>query len=198
MGRKKKELPQSTNRDVIFRPHCTLEKSIENNIDLAQKLIDHHDFEDSMGSNQLYVSMRVIQPLDYFLANKGTHRTAGDYTVAFDGFLQIIDKVNEKMTYTPTLNTFCRFIAMSTERFKKISNENSEEGDVCKQIKDFLAEGLMQNMLGNRVGAVQGIFIAKSTLGMRDNEAPSVNVVNIHNESKSLEEILEDFNKVGH
>lgn len=196
MGRKKKALPQQLIKKPIF--NGTLEESIAENIEQARELIEERDFEDAMGSNQLFVSNKVIQPLNYFLATKFQSRTAEEYALAFNGFLEIINIINEKMTYTPTVNTFCRYLGISKTRFDEISSLNNETGDVCRQIKDFLAETLMQNMLGNRVGAVQGIFIAKANLGMRDTEAPKLNIVTINNEPQSLDEILENFNKIGH
>lgn len=198
MGKKKKALPMSTNKDLEMMMPCTLEQSTKQNIELAQKLLEVRDFEDAMGSNQLYISNKVIQPLNYFIITKGKQRTADEYAIAFNAFLEIIDMVNEKMTYTPTKNTFCRFLGISKSRFNALMAENNDTGDICRQINDFLEETLMQNMLGNRVGAVQGIFIAKANLGMRDSESQNLNVVNINAEPQTLSDILENFKKTGH
>ena len=75
--------------------------------------------------------------------------------------------------------------------------ENSEVGDVFKQIKDYLSENLMQNMLTGRVKEVSGIFIAKANFGMRDSEPANTNILNINSQPKDIEQILAELENNG-
>ncbi len=200
MARKKTQLPISASCDEFNNMvyPCTLEQSLKENKTMAIRNIEEHDFEDDFGSTQMFVSNRVFQPLNYFKLKKNQNIEVEEYEKAFIVFKELVDKVNEKIIYTPLINTFCGFLGMSVDKFKYYSRENSERGELFRRILDYLGENLMQNMLGNRVGALQGIFIAKANLGMRDSEAPNVNIMNVTAEPRTLTEILEEFKQNGH
>lgn len=199
MGRRKKIMPNSTAIDCYEKklPICTLEESIEQNKKLANTLLTTHNFAEDMGSTQMFIINQVIQPLNYFKKMYGITKSAEDYERAFECFKDIINQINEHITFTPTVNTFCKFLNISTITFNAYARQNSDIGDVFTRISDYLGDNIMQNMLGRRIDAIPGIFICKANLGMRDSESNNVNIINVNNQTKSLDEILADFKKNG-
>lgn len=198
----KKKLPAPTRQamdayDSFVFP-CTLDESINDNKEMALQTINETDFEYYTGNTQMFVSNRVIQPLNYFKAKKGQRIDVEDYEKAYDAFCDIINKVNEKMPFTPIKNTFCRFIGIDTDKYNMYCKENSDRGEFFRKVNDNLGENVLQGMIGNRIAPVTGIFICKSNFGMRDNDGNTVNILNVNSEPKGLQEILEEYKKLGH
>lgn len=200
MSKKKLPTPQLQSMDAYdnFVFPCTIEESLEANKELALQILEETDLEYYVGNTQMFITNKVIQPLNYFRANKGKRIELDDYIKAYDVFCEIINKVNEKMPFTPIKNTFCRFVSMDTDKFNMFSRENSDRGEFFRRINDNLGENVIQGMIGNRIAPITGIFICKSNFGMKDNEGSNVNIVNVNAQPKGLEEILEEFRKIGH
>lgn len=173
-------------------------KNIEDNLNVVmqsatQALMSDFDLEE--GSPVAYITAKVTNPLPYFAERKGVSRTALELEKAFETFKDLCIKINEKVVFSPTVNTFCNFIAISPVTFRQMCNENTDRGEVASIIKSYLEDNLMHNILNGKVSTVGGIFVAKANMGMRDNDNQQVNIVNVNAETRTLEEILENFEK---
>lgn len=199
MSRKKRPIPLPAECPKNYLADMTLERSIAESKERAIQCLDEHNFDADMGSTQMFIVNQVIQPMDYFILTKYKRKNVEDYELAFQTFREIIVEINKHIPFTPTLNTLCRFLNMSSDNYGNIVRENGELGELFKTMKDSLADNLMQNMLANRIGAPQGIFIAKANFGMRDDDPANINIVNVNSQrEQSLEEILAEFNKKGY
>lgn len=195
MARKKKKV------EIVDLDRALMDKSvyesIKNDAPRVDKAIADFDWDDLVKSPHLYVSNTIIKPLKYFVDHCKEDLNVNDYIKAYESFIELVQKVNEHCLYTPTLTGFCKYIYMSTYKFNALCMENSEVGDVFKQIKDYLSENLMQNMLTGRVKEVSGIFIAKANYGMRDSEPTNTNILTINTQTKSIDQILEELENNG-
>ncbi len=158
-----------------------------------QALYDH-DFDNDTGSKNLFILDNVLAPIGFFKERIGKKFEVEDFVDTWKLFCFLCKEINEKTIFVPTINTFCNFMNISKVSFDNILEEKTERGEICRYIKDTLADRLMQGMLENKIAAIPGIFIAKANYGMRDNEQPVTNIV-INEPHQSALEILNEFKK---
>lgn len=153
-----------------------------------------HDFDNDTGSKNLFILDNVLAPIGFFKERIGKKFEVEDFVDTWKLFCFLCKEINEKTIFVPTINTFCNFMNISKVSFDNILEEKTERGEICRYIKDTLADRLMQGMLENKIAAIPGIFIAKANYGMRDNEQPVTNIV-INEPHQSALEILNEFKK---
>lgn len=161
----------------------------------AASSLQNVDFDMLNGSVATFITTNIIKPLPYFEERRGERRTANELKMAFKGFKILVSYINEKCVYTPTLNTFCMYICCSTKTFKSMTYEESERGEIANEIKECIEETLLQNMLSGKTHPITSMFVAKANMGMRDNDNANVNILNVNGNSRSVDEILAEFNK---
>ena len=161
----------------------------------AAKTLQNVDFDTINGSAATYITTNIIRPLKYFEERRGERRTAEELKIAFQGFKILVSHINESCVYTPTLNTFCMYICCSTKTFRSMTYEESERGEIANEIKECIEESLLQNMLAGKTHPITSMFVAKANLGLRDNDNNNVNILNINGNSRSVDDILAEFNK---
>lgn len=166
--------------------------------EFAVDCLRDHDFQDDMGSAQTFISNVIIRPLDYFVAKRFQDVNVEDVRFAFDTFTDIILELNQKILFIPLKQTFCRYINISTSTFDHKLNEQNEMGDLFRMINDRLTGDYMQNLIMGRIGANQGIFGAKAIFGLRDNDPPVTNIVQVNAETRGLADILAEYKKNGY
>lgn len=173
-----------------------IRNKIQEDVDDRLALVANTDFELDGGNPLAKINYEIFAPPKYCVdkRNKFEYRTAEELLVVYDAYCQILKEICSKYNYTPTLNSFCNFASISRYKFYTWADENNDRGNACCMIKQNLEEGLLQGLLSGRVKETSGIFIAKALFNLRDNSAPTVMINNIQTD-KSVEEILEDFNK---
>lgn len=186
----KKKLPMPTGGTDIITRDISL-SIIENT---AVKAIKDHDFDSDMGSGNLFILDTVFRPITFFKDRLQRKLEIDDILAVWDLFLKLCREVNKYKSFSPTINTFCNFLNISRDTFTAICNENTDRGELCRFIKDTLADRFMQLMLDNKLPQIPAIFVAKANFGMRDSDAPVTNIV-MHEERMTVAEILEDFKK---
>lgn len=153
-----------------------------------------HDFDNDSGSKNLFILDNVLAPIGFFKERIGRKFQVEDFVDTWKLFCFLCKEINEKTVFIPTINTFCNFMNISKASFDNILEEKTERGEICRYIRDTLADRLMQGMLENKIAAIPGIFIAKANYGMRDNDQPVTNIV-INEPHQSALEILNEFKK---
>lgn len=169
-------------------------KALETAKTRALDALYDHDFDNDTGSKNLFILDNVLAPIGFFKERIGKKFEVEDFVETWKLFCFLCKEINEKTIFVPTINTFCNFMNISKVSFDNILEEKTERGEICRYIKDTLADRLMQGMLENKIAAIPGIFIAKANYGMRDNEQPVTNIV-INEPHQSALEILNEFKK---
>lgn len=187
----KKSLPvkKIENSSIISRNMSLA--MIEHN---AIQAIQAHDFDMDTGSGNLFILDNVFQPITFFKDRFQQKLEIDDILAVWDLFLKLCREVNKYKSFSPTVNTFCNFLNISRATFNTICNEYTERGELCRFIKDTLADRFMQLMLDNKLPQIPAIFIAKANFDMRDNDAPVTNIV-LQEEHQSVIDILNEFKK---
>lgn len=185
--------------DIIKKPKALpkdfgeLEVCIEDYQKSSLRKIDNIDFESFEGNLQVYISNTFFQTCEYFKNRHHQELTKEDYEIGFNAFNKVLSKLNEKTVYNATTYTFSQFMGIAERTLKKHSEQNNPRGNVVRLILDKLAENHLQTLQGDRINAVSGIFIAKAVHGLRDNENPNINILNINSSSKSVEDIMAEY-----
>jgi hypothetical protein len=186
---------------IIQKRDKSLENTPENRLtaltkakDNALRVLEEHDFDEELGSKNLFILDNVLCPIGFFRDRIQRKFEIEDFIDVWQLFCYICREINKKTVFTPTVNTFCNFMNISSATFNSILLEKSERGEMCRFIKDTLADRLMQAMLEEKVPAIPSIFIAKANFGMRDNDAPVTNIV-VQEQHMSAQEILNEFKK---
>ena len=157
--------------------------------------IDNFDFETFEGNLAVYISNKFFPTCSYLKERKQQELTQEDYEVGFNYFYTILQKLNEKTVYNATTYTFAQFMGIAELTLKRHADQNNARGNTVRIILDKLKENHLQTMQGDRINPVTGIFIAKSVHGLRDNETPNLNILNINTSAKSVDDIMLEYSK---
>ncbi len=159
---------------------------------LIKKLEEYDELEYKGCVSQF--KMDLIQPLQYFIYKKTKVKTLEDYQNAYKYFVRLVSKINEYMPYPPTINDYCKFINTTTTDFNNKANNKDPLGDFFNSIIDEFQSRTMQAMYDGEIQPIPGIFVCKSTLRMKDTEAPVTNIA-ILNSNTDVDDIVAEWNK---
>lgn len=117
--------------------------------------------------------------------------------ILWDLYNELVMQVNMKyMEFTPTLSHFCKFIGITTQRFKSTYKESPDEGTriVAGKIYDqFYDENVTMAELGLKKSRPTQ-FRIQSEMGIIEKQAPKINVhttdIDIDGVNERLNEIL--------
>ena len=156
--------------------------------------LHEHDFDEENGSKNLFILDNVLSPIGFFRDRLVKKFEVEDFVETWQLFCYLCKEINEKTVFVPTINTFCNFMNISTSSFCAIGNEESQRGEMVRNIKDTLADRLMQAMLEEKIPAVPSIFVAKANFGLRDNDTPVTNIV-VQEQHMTAQDIFNEFKK---
>lgn len=191
---RKKRLSTSTILEIANRAEivATREVSLEIVKKRALKALENHDFDNDMGSGNLFILDSVLAPISFFKDRFSHKFEVDDILAVWQLFLELCREINNYKSFAPTITTFCNFMNMGKATFDTITNENTERGELCRYIKSALTDRFTQLMLDDKLPQIPSIFIAKADFGLRDNDPPVTNIV-FTEECKTPEQILEEF-----
>lgn len=169
------------------------QKYLQESVDTAKKAIDEFDFDDSIGSSAAHIACDIIQTPLYYQCRKNCTIKAVDLDECYAAFNEICEYANTKTVFTPTINTFCRFMNICTDTLKSIARENNERGQIAKMIIEHLGDRLMQNMLSGTTAPIPSMFVAKANFGMKENESNTINILNVNETPRDVDDILREF-----
>lgn len=157
---------------------------------------DNTKFNELKCNHSWWIENNIIKTIPYF-EEKKAHKIAIDETDMEETLKYLVDVtnvLNNQTRYQPTVLTFCRLLGISTSTFNNWSNENNERGETARLIQDYFRSMLAQGLATGELNPLSGMFIGKSTLGMRENDAPQMNF-NFINTDMSVEDIMAEFSK---
>ena len=157
--------------------------------------IDNFDFESFEGNLAVYISNNFFPTCEYLKERKQQELTQEDYEIGFNYFYNILKRINEKTVYNATTYTFAQFMGIAELTLKRHADQNNGRGNTVRIILDKLKENHIQTMQGDRINPVTGIFLAKAVHGLRDTEAPNLNILNINSSAKSVDDIMLEYSK---
>lgn len=186
MEEKALTIKEKSNEVQRLRLDCIVETKRQ-----AMKLIKSTSFSKEFASSAMFITDEILKPIECY-KNQGKKIELWDLVNCYDLFVELCKEINKKRVFSPTINTFCHFIGITSTRFTFMTKEESERGEFCRYIKDHISEIFMQNMLDEKIPQIPSIFIAKANLDLRDNEPPVTNIV-INQDHKTFEQIIQEY-----
>ena len=159
------------------------------------KELEEFDELEYKGSVSQYL-VKLIKPVPYFQIKREnyTGKSYDDYKNGYKYFCLITQMINQKIQFVPTIYDFLKFMAVPSSTFYEKLAIKDPLGELLTVIFDDFKSGHIQSMQNGEIQAIPGIFIAKSTLQMKDAEAPITNI-NVLNTDMSAEDIVLEWNK---
>ena len=170
--------------------------SLQERVKESIKIVNDIDTDEFQGSLPSHIVINVFKPCDYLKNRRNKEYNDEDYRVGFECFMQILEKLNKVVSFTPTPITFAQFMGITKQTFKLHAEEQTDRGAEARRIWDILTEIHTQNMYANAINPVVGIFTGKALLGLRDNENPNINIMNVTTTQKSVDDIINDYKNI--
>lgn len=109
-------------------------------------------YEIATGSNNSYSSQEIV--------------------IAFNLYLEMINKINEIKSFSPTVESFCVFLGISTTTYENY-RVDPERKEIMDFIHSYLLGSLSSSALNGEVKEISAIYIQK-TMGKVEQQAPTV------------------------
>lgn len=128
------------------------------------------------GINAIMIQRALFEPL-YEPSKSVRVYSAAEILIALEYYSTMIEKVNEKTTFPPQLEQFCRLLGISTNNFKTnyLNSNDDEKRNAAQQVVDFISMVLSYAGMTRQIDNTAQIFVQKSGLGRKDNEQPAIN-----------------------
>ena len=144
------------------------------------------EVKDGINPTEIYSIMRN----DHNIGVKKKY-TSEELEVLFDSYTKIIEMINEKQTYPPTIKNFCSYIGISTNTYNEwLGSTDSARKDIMQRIDDYISDMALSLAQIRKVDTIATMFRAKTEHKMVEAQAPTVIR---HEESVSLDEIKEQL-----
>ena len=107
--------------------------------------------------------------------------------ILLEAYQELINKINEKILYIPSIGSFCSFAGISSSTYKSYLNSQDEaKREAMTMIDDYIKQMLLDSSKMRKTDAATSIFVAKAEHSMT--EAISPNLINYNNQV-SLESV---------
>ena len=117
--------------------------------------------------------------------------TPEELGVLLESYTRIIEMINEKQTYPPTIKNFCSYIGISTNTYNEwLVSTDSNRKEIMQRIDDYISDMALSLAQIRKVDTIATMFRAKTEHKMVEAQAPTVIR---HEESVSLDEIKEQL-----
>lgn len=195
--RKSEKLPELKKKQPTAITIVDFAEAKAKYIENVSRIVEETDFLMLKSSVTLWINNNIIKQMDYFrerLARRDNYWDENQLKEAFEMLIEITNILNTKVRYQPQIGDFCRIIGITQSTFQYWVNENNERGEQARYIQDYFKSMLLQAMAVGDINPVAGSFIGKTSLGMKEDAAPQVNV-NVIGTDLSLEKIMADYEK---
>lgn len=120
--------------------------------------------------------------------------SADEISVAFDFYVECVEKLNDTSTYIPKIEDFCRMINISRQTFDHYQNASNDENmrNMCNKIQDYCVARLADGVFSGQSEKIYAIFHQKSSNKQRDND-PVQNNILVQNNTIMSEDQFRDF-----
>ena len=184
----KKAVENETKNSLIAKTFEEEKKNIptilENKINkIAERLAEKSD---GISPTEIYSIMRN----ENYLGTKKKY-TPEELGVLLESYTRIIEMINEKQTYPPTIKNFCSYIGISTNTYNEwLVSTDSNRKEIMQRIDDYISDMALSLAQIRKVDTIATMFRAKTEHKMVEAQAPTVIR---HEESVSLDEIKEQL-----
>ena len=184
----KKAAENETKNSLIAKTFEEEKKNIptilENKINkIAERLAEKSD---GISPTEIYSIMRN----ENYLGIKKKY-TPEELGVLLESYTRIIEMINEKQTYPPTIKNFCSYIGISTNTYNEwLVSTDSNRKEIMQRIDDYISDMALSLAQIRKVDTIATMFRAKTEHKMVEAQAPTVIR---HEESVSLDEIKEQL-----
>lgn len=150
---------------------------------IAERLAEKSD---GISPTEIYSIMRN----ENYLGIKKKY-TPEELGVLLESYTRIIEMINEKQTYPPTIKNFCSYIGISTNTYNEwLVSTDSNRKEIMQRIDDYISDMALSLAQIRKVDTIATMFRAKTEHKMVEAQAPTVIR---HEESVSLDEIKEQL-----
>lgn len=109
--------------------------------------------------------------------------------IAFREFQRVVNQINDKIQFVPTINIFCAYIGVSTSTYKSwLASNDEERREVVQMIDDYLADVALSLAQNRKLDGLVTMYRTKSQHNMVEATAP---IVIEHRKGADMEEISE-------
>lgn len=169
-----------------------VEECLVNILEKVQYEIKQPRKQKSSASTAQWIKHSFLKTIPCFADTRIREYTVDTLHICFSVFKEIIRLINEEHKYYPTTADFCTFIGCTTVSFNAWARGTGEKSTLINKVLDYLRGGIMQGMLHNEVFGMNGMFIGKADLGMREGDN-QVNILNATFTETSIEDILKEY-----
>ena len=157
--------------------------------ELAKKMLDE-------ASKDLIPTMRkkVEEINDIVVSSLQRQYTPEELMIGLELYRQIIAKINEKMTYPPSVYTFCSFMNMSSTTYKNYKTD-PDKAEVMQMIDDYIAGTQLTSAQLGKLKEITTIFGLKSIHGFYEAQAPVVIKQDIKVDIDEIQSQIKELNK---
>lgn len=158
-----KKVFEETKKDLI----PNMQKKLS---DISEKVSNIIDKDNGLVATQIELILGERSWADICTINNKSF-TASELLIGLELYRQAIAIINEKVTYPPSIYTFCSFMGISTATYTSY-RADSERAEAIKMIDDYIAGIQFTSAQLGKIKEVITIFGLKSIHGLYEAQAP--------------------------
>ena len=140
-------------------------------------------------------SKKFTYPEMYSLISRQDHYairkvyTTDELLFAFQHFQGLVNRINEKVQFVPTINVFCGYLGVSTSTYKSwLSSSDLDRRELMQIIDDYLADVALSLAQSRKLDGLVTMYRTKSQHNIVEANAP---LIIEHRKGADLDEITE-------
>lgn len=180
-----KKMLNEASKDLI----PTMKKKVEEISKNIEKLVGK---EEGLIATQIELIIANRSLNDVMTSTIQRQYTPEELMIGLELYRQVIAKINEKITYPPSVYTFCSFMNMSSTTYKGYKTD-PDRAEVMQMIDDYIAGTQFTSAQLGKLKEITTIFGLKSVHGFYEAQAPivvkqdiKVDIDEIQNQIKEL------------
>lgn len=128
--------------------------------------------EGNMNSNQIMSLLARKSLSEIAMSSYNVSYTPQEIAVAFNIYLDMIDKINQVKKFPPTIHSFTTLLGITSETFENWKVD-PEKREIANYINSYFIGAINTSTLIKEVEVIAGIYTTK-TMGLIEKQAPVV------------------------
>lgn len=182
-----KKMLAEASKDLI----PTMKKKVE---EISQKIEELVGKEEGLIATQIELIIANRSLNDIATGSIQRQYTPEELMIGLELYRQIIAKINEKITYPPSIYTFCSFMNMSSTTYKGYKTD-PDKSEVMQMIDDYIAGTQFTSAQLGKLKEITTIFGLKSIHGFYEAQAPVVVKQDIKIDIDEIQNQIKELNK---
>lgn len=182
-----KKMLDEASKDLI----PTMRKKVE---EISRKIEELVGKEEGLIATQIELIIANRSLNDIVVSSLQRQYTPEELMIGLELYRQIIAKINEKMTYPPSVYTFCSFMNMSSTTYKNYKTD-PDKAEVMQMIDDYIAGTQLTSAQLGKLKEITTIFGLKSIHGFYEAQAPVVIKQDIKVDIDEIQSQIKELNK---